>query len=119
MLKLTTQRKTYHDFAALLDTAIYQPLPDEWLVGITDVIDSTSAIASGRNKDVNYAGASAIAGSGMRRTVSTLSAARCCVRPAPDLRASQRQFSLQQTAAYARDSLQLGLRAGPAAGGPG
>lgn len=64
MLKFDTQRDAYYDFAELLDTDIYQSLPDDWLVGITDVVDSTLAIASGRYKDVNYAGASAIAALG-------------------------------------------------------
>jgi hypothetical protein len=64
MLKFDAQRAAYRDFADLLDTDLYQPLPDDWFVGITDVIDSTSAIASGRYKDVNYAGASAIAALG-------------------------------------------------------
>ena len=64
MLKFNTQLDAYHDFADLLDTTVYQPLPDEWLVGITDVVDSTSAVTAGRYKDVNYAGASAIAALG-------------------------------------------------------
>lgn len=52
------------DFAELLDTTSYTPLPDDWLIGITDVVDSTSAIARGHYKDVNFAGASAIAALG-------------------------------------------------------
>ncbi len=52
------------DFAELLDTTLYMPLPDDWVVGITDVVGSTSAIARGHYKDVNYAGASAIAALG-------------------------------------------------------
>ncbi|MBB3314627.1 hypothetical protein FHT77_000469 [Rhizobium sp. BK181] len=52
------------DFAELLDTTGYTPLPDDWLVGITDVVGSTSAIARGQFRDVNYTGASAIAALG-------------------------------------------------------
>ncbi len=51
-------------FSRLLDPDVYEPLPDDWLVGITDVVDSTVAIASGRYEDVNFAGASAIAALG-------------------------------------------------------
>lgn len=115
MLKFDTQSEAYHDFADLLDTAIYQPLPDEWLVGITDVIGSTSAIASGRYKDVNYAGASAIAALGNAWNsfdfpfVFRGDGAAFAVHPD---RLASATIVLQQTSAYARDVLQLGLRAG-------
>ncbi|WP_425327224.1 DUF3095 family protein [Rhizobium grahamii] len=56
--------KASRDFAELLDTTSYTPLPDDWLIGVTDVVDSTSAIARGHYKDVNFAGASAIAALG-------------------------------------------------------
>ena len=48
----------------MLDPSIYEPLPDDWIIGITDVVDSTLAISAGRYKDVNYAGASIIAALG-------------------------------------------------------
>jgi len=60
----THQLGVHHCFADVLDTTAYEPFPDDWLVGITDVVNSTSAIASGRYKDVNYAGASATAALG-------------------------------------------------------
>jgi hypothetical protein len=44
-----------------MDPARYQPLPDDWLIGLTDVVSSTQAIADGRYKAVNTAGASVIA----------------------------------------------------------
>ncbi|MBB5538500.1 hypothetical protein GGD55_005239 [Rhizobium giardinii] len=115
MLKLDTQRPAYHDFADMLDTDIYEQLPDDWLVGITDVIDSTSAIASGRYKDVNYAGASAIAALGNAWSsfdfpfVFRGDGAAFAVHPD---RLTSATNVLQQTAAYARDTLQLGLRTG-------
>jgi hypothetical protein len=56
--------QAYSEFSLVLDPSIYEPLPDDWLVGITDVVDSTSAIKSGRYEDVNYAGASVIAALG-------------------------------------------------------
>ncbi len=115
MLKFDTQRPAYHDFADMLDTDIYEQLPDDWLVGITDVIDSTSAIASGRYKDVNYAGASAIAALGNAWSsfdfpfVFRGDGAAFAVHPD---RLTSATNVLQQTAAYARDTLQLGLRTG-------
>ncbi|MDK1373577.1 MULTISPECIES: DUF3095 family protein [unclassified Sinorhizobium] len=56
--------QSYREFSLVLDPSIYEPLPDDWLVGITDVVGSTSAIRSGRYEDVNYAGASIIAALG-------------------------------------------------------
>ncbi|QRM33582.1 DUF3095 family protein [Microvirga sp. VF16] len=54
----------YREFSTVLDPSIYEPLPDDWIIGITDVVDSTLAISAGRYKDVNYAGASIIAALG-------------------------------------------------------
>ncbi|WP_018259727.1 DUF3095 domain-containing protein [Methylobacterium sp. WSM2598] len=49
------------DFQNVLDEAAYRPVPDSWWVALTDVVDSTAAIAAGRYKAVNFAGAAAIA----------------------------------------------------------
>ena len=38
----------------------YHRLPDDWWVGVTDVVHSTAAIAEGRYKTVNMAGAAAV-----------------------------------------------------------
>jgi len=51
----------FEGFANIVDPAIYRPLPDDWVVGLTDVVDSTEAIEAGRYKAVNTAGASIIA----------------------------------------------------------
>lgn len=56
--------KAYDKFSRVLDPDVYEPLPDDWLIGITDVVNSTSAIRSGRYEDVNFAGASVIAALG-------------------------------------------------------
>ena len=66
----------FDGFRAITDPARYQPLPDDWLLGLTDVVHSTSAIEAGRYKAVNIAGASVIAavtnalGSGRSRSYS-------------------------------------------------
>ncbi|RUL95754.1 DUF3095 family protein [Rhizobium chutanense] len=57
-------RRAYDEFSLMLDPDVYEPLPDDWLIGITDVVSSTAAIRSGRYEDVNYAGASIIAALG-------------------------------------------------------
>jgi hypothetical protein len=51
----------FEGFANIMDPAQYQPLPDDWLIGLTDVISSTKAIEDGHYKAVNTAGASVIA----------------------------------------------------------
>lgn len=51
----------FKGFASLMDPALYMPLPDDWSVGLADVVDSTAAIAASRYKAVNMAGASVVA----------------------------------------------------------
>ena len=48
-------------FRSLMDPAHYAPLPDDWMLGIADVVQSTKAIADKRYKAVNMAGAAVIA----------------------------------------------------------
>ncbi|WP_426230619.1 DUF3095 family protein [Pararhizobium sp. DWP3-4] len=115
MLKFRMQREAYHDFAELLDTSIYQPLPEDWLVGVTDVTDSSLSIASGRHRDVNYAGASIIAALGNAWNsfdfpfVFRGDGAAFAIPPE---RREVATLALRQTAAYARERLQFDLRAG-------
>ena len=51
----------FRGFARLMDPALYIRLPDDWTVGIADVVQSTAAIAAKRYKAVNMAGAAVIA----------------------------------------------------------
>jgi len=51
----------FRSFAKLMDPALYRPLPDDWLIGTADIVESTKAIADRRYKAVNMAGAAAIA----------------------------------------------------------
>jgi hypothetical protein len=48
-------------FRALMDPALYTPLPADWTIGMADVVQSTRAIAEKRYKAVNMAGAAVIA----------------------------------------------------------
>lgn len=55
--------KTIHGFARfaeVVDPRTYIPLPDDWALATTDIVGSTEAIAEGRYKSVNMAGASMI-----------------------------------------------------------
>ena len=51
---------SFSKFDEVVENERYHPLPDDWFVGVTDVINSTGAIAEGRYKMVNMAGASVI-----------------------------------------------------------
>ena len=51
----------FRGFDRLMDPALYSPLPDDWVIGVADVVESTKAIADQRYKAVNMAGASVIA----------------------------------------------------------
>lgn len=48
-------------FARLTDAAAYAALPDDWVLGLADIVRSTDAVAAGRYKAVNAAGAATIA----------------------------------------------------------
>src|ERR1700730_2038817 len=48
-------------FGSLMDPDFYKPLPDNWTIGIADIVQSTKAIRENRYKAVNMAGAAVIA----------------------------------------------------------
>ena len=50
----------FRDFTAVMDPALFSPLPGDWVVGVADVVQSTKAIAENRYKAVNMAGAAVI-----------------------------------------------------------
>jgi hypothetical protein len=50
----------FDDFTQVTDDARFAPLPDGWVVGTADVVQSTKAIAENRYKAVNMAGAAVI-----------------------------------------------------------
>ncbi|MBR0717948.1 DUF3095 domain-containing protein [Bradyrhizobium liaoningense] len=52
----------FRGFASLMDPALYSRVPDDWTIGVADIVDSTKAIAAQRYKAVNMAGAAVIAG---------------------------------------------------------
>src|ERR1700720_34996 len=51
----------FRGFASLMDPALYSPLPDDWSIGVADIVESTRAIGEARYKAVNMAGAAVIA----------------------------------------------------------
>ena len=102
-------------FAQVADPTNYVPLPDDWHLGGSDVIGSTAAIAAGRYKAVNLAGAATVSavanalegdlplfafgGDGARFAVS------------PD-QADVASDALSRAAAWAKRDLGLELRVG-------
>jgi len=52
--------EAFSDFRQVTDRDVYHPLPDDWFIGVTDVVGSTKAVEAGRYKAVNMAGASVI-----------------------------------------------------------
>lgn len=47
-------------FARALDEQSFVPVPDDWVVVIADITDSTQAVADGRYKDVNMIGGAVV-----------------------------------------------------------
>ena len=50
-----------HKAGDTFDTTQYRPAPDDWMLVVTDIVDSTVAIANGQHKTVNFVAAMAIA----------------------------------------------------------
>jgi hypothetical protein len=105
----------FRDFTHVMDPALFRPLPDDWVIGTADVVQSTKAIAENRYKAVNMAGAAVIVavtnaladrdfpfvfgGDGASFAVSAADADKA-------------REALAATAAWVRDDLELSLRIG-------
>jgi hypothetical protein len=100
-------------FTGIVDPARYQPLPDDWMLGLADVVQSTKAIRENRYKAVNMAGAAVIAamanalGGHDFPFVFGGDGASFAVPPADSALA---RTALAATAAWVRDELDLTLR---------
>ncbi|MCG8569931.1 MAG: DUF3095 family protein, partial [Spirochaetes bacterium] len=51
-----TNIQPINDFHQIYDESLYYPLPDNWYIIITDIIQSTKAVDAGKYKEVNIAG---------------------------------------------------------------
>ncbi|UFZ03374.1 DUF3095 domain-containing protein [Bradyrhizobium ontarionense] len=51
----------FRGFSRLMEPQLYKPVPDDWMIGTADIVESTKAIADKRYKAVNMAGAAVIA----------------------------------------------------------
>jgi hypothetical protein len=52
--------EVHQSFSDVFDTGHYQELPEDWIIFVSDVQESTKAIANGRYKEVNTIGATCI-----------------------------------------------------------
>lgn len=103
------------DFARVADPASFVRLPDDWAVGVCDVVDSTAAIAEGRYKAVNLAGAGSISAvanaleGGLEVFAFGGDGAAFAVRPD---QAEAAAVALARAATWVRRDLDLDLRVG-------
>ena len=72
----------FRGFANLMDPSLYKPVPDGWLIGVADIVNSTQAIANNRYKAVNMAGAAVMtAGDRSGRKRHPFGSATCIALP--------------------------------------
>lgn len=102
-------------FQQVAEVSNYVALPDDWQIGVSDVVDSTAAIAAGRYKAVNLAGAGTISAvsnalnGGLRLFIFGGDGARFVVPPDQAQLAGE---ALSRVAMWARRDLDLDLRVG-------
>ncbi len=103
------------DFSRVSDPSQYRSLPDNWHIGISDVVNSTKAIELGNYKAVNLAGAGTISalaneiGDELRLFLFGGDGARFAVPAAQARRAAK---ALSRVAMWVKRDLDLELRVG-------
>jgi hypothetical protein len=107
------QIPVFDGFARLTDPALYRLLPEDWVLGLSDVVASTAAIEAGQYKSVNVAGAALIAAVsnalGQRDFPFTFGGDGASFALPPE-DAETAGAALAATAAWVRDDLALALR---------
>lgn len=59
------QLKPFRGFVeGVVDDGHYAPVPDDWLIAVADVVNSTEAVKAGKYHEVNYLGAAVIVAAG-------------------------------------------------------
>jgi hypothetical protein len=105
----------FRDFTQVMDPALFRPLPDDWVIGTADVVQSTKAIAENRYKAVNMAGAAvivAVTNALGDREFPFVFGGDGASFAVPGADAAQAREALAVTAAWVRDDLDLALRIG-------
>lgn len=95
------------------DEARYAPVPDDWLLAVSDIRGSTAAVAEGRHADVNFAAAAIIAGLVNRfGTIPFQFTGDGAVALLPPAWAAEARRELARSRGFARRQLALELRVG-------
>ena len=105
----------FRDFTQVADPACFQPLPDDWVVGVADVQQSTRAIRENRYKAVNMAGAAVIASVANAlkgRDFPFVFGGDGASFAVPATDAALARQALAETATWVREDLDLSLRIG-------
>ncbi len=108
-----SQLSPFKNFENFVEQSYYQNLPDDWLIFVADIKDSTLAIDEGRYKEVNLIGAASIT-----LSIQALKnfefpfvfggdGATICIPPAYENRISE---ELGKLIRFAKDNFSLHLR---------
>jgi len=102
----------FRGFPQVMDETLYRPLPQDWVIGTTDVVGSTRAIQEHRYKAVNMAGAAVIAAlaNALRREFPFVFGGDGASFAIPPSQAETARAALAETLRWARDELALELR---------
>ncbi len=103
----------FSDFSEAVRGGSYRPLPDDWVLGFSDVVGSTKAVADGRYKAVNMVGAGVIAAVSNaigRRSFPFVFGGDGTSFAVQGSDAEAAKQALQAMAAYSRDEFKLDLR---------
>ena len=102
-------------FAPLADPANYTPLPNDWVVGTSDIVGSTKAISEGRYKTVNMIGAAVISaqinGAAGRAFPYVFGGDGAAFAHPPE-HADAARSALAAVQVWAREEFDMGLRVG-------
>jgi hypothetical protein len=102
-------------FERVIEPGLYTPLPDDWQIGVADVVNSTQALGDGRYKAVNMAGASVV--SAVRNALGTMAfpflfGGDGAILAVPPEGAEAARAAMAATARFVGEELQLTLRVG-------
>lgn len=102
----------FRGFPMVMDESLYYPLPQDWLIGTTDVVGSTRAIRENRYKAVNMAGVAGIAAvvNALGREFPFVFGGDGASFAVPPSWADRAREALAATLLWAQDELSLELR---------
>ncbi|MGA8397078.1 MAG: DUF3095 domain-containing protein [Pseudolabrys sp.] len=107
----------FRDFSHVADEACFTPMPDDWVVGVADVQQSTEAIRQNRYKAVNMAGAAVIASVAnalKNRDFPFVFGGDGASFAVPSADAPLARQAIAETATWVKEDLDLNLRIGMA-----